>query len=110
MDFQNRRKLHGVIAPQGVLSRQSSSLGDQPSRHFDDAVLPGEIELEIRQGGRGVVGRDRAATLPPRDGGDRLGQRDSHDKERVPGGRSGESLHPGGAGFQHVPLQNRAGV
>ena len=47
MDFQGCRKLHGVIATQSVLSGERRRLGDQPGRHLDDAVLAGEIELEI---------------------------------------------------------------
>ena len=99
MDFQNRSELHGIIAAQTMPSRQRRCLGDQPGRHLDDAVLAGEIELEIRHGGRGVLGRDRAPTLPPRDGGYRFGQRHPHDKERMPDSRSGQGLHPARAGF-----------
>jgi len=110
VDFQNRRKLHGIIATQAVPSRQRRGLGDQPGRHLDDAVLAGEIELEIPQGGRGVLGRDRAATLPPRDGGHCLRQRDPHDKELMLDSRCTQGLHPGGAGFLYVSLENRAGV
>jgi hypothetical protein len=58
MDFQNCRKLHGVIATQCVLSGECCCLGHKPGRHLDDAVLAGEIELEIRHGGGSVFGRD----------------------------------------------------
>ena len=58
MDFQSCRKLHGIIATQSVLSGECCRLGDQPGRHLDDAVLAGEIELEIRHGGGSVLGRD----------------------------------------------------
>ena len=69
-----------------------------------------KVELKIGDGGRGVVGRDRAATFSPRDGGDRLRQGDPHDDERMPGGGCGQGLHPRGAGLLDVSLQNRAGV
>jgi hypothetical protein len=57
-ELQSRRELHGVIATQGAPSRQRCRLGDQPERHLDKAVLAGEIELEIGQGGYCVMGRD----------------------------------------------------
>jgi hypothetical protein len=61
MDFEDGRELHGIRATQAVPAGQRGSLGDQSGRYFDDAILVGEIDLEIRQGGRGIVGRDRAA-------------------------------------------------
>ncbi len=72
VDFQYRRELHGVIATLGVTSRQRRGLSNQSGRYLDDAVLAGEIEWEIRQGGCGIVRRDRAAPFPSRDGGDSL--------------------------------------
>ena len=68
MDFQGRRELHGIIASHGMPSRQPAAWATSPA-DLDGAVLAGEIELEIRQGSRGVLGRDQASTLPPRDGG-----------------------------------------
>ncbi len=110
MDFKGRSELHGVIASQGMRSRQYRSLGDQRGGNRDDDVLAGKIELEIRHGDRGVVGRDRAATLPPRHGGDSFSQRDPHHDERMPGDRCGQGLHPSSAGFLDVSLENRDGV
>jgi hypothetical protein len=105
MDLESRRELHSIIAAQGVLSRQGCRSGNQPGRHLDDAVLVGEIDPEIRDGDGGVLGCDRTATFPACDGGNRLGQRDPRKVQRMPGGRSGQGLHPGGAGLLDVSLK-----
>ncbi len=71
-------------SPQGVLLGKVRACCDQRDGNLDDAVLAGEIELEIGEGGRGVLG----VIEPPRSrrvmAGDRLGVRDPHDKERMP--------------------------
>src|SRR5437660_700938 len=79
-------ELHRVVAPQPMFPGQGSGLGYQPGGDFDGGILPGEIELEIGQGGRGVRRWDEAATLFPRDGGDRLGEGDPHHDQEMPGG------------------------
>ena len=43
MDFKGRSELHGVIASQGMRSRQYRSLGDQRGGNRDDDVLAGKI-------------------------------------------------------------------
>lgn len=53
MGFEGCRELHGVVAPQPVRPGQGSGMGHQGGGNLDDVLL-GEIDLEIRQGVRGI--------------------------------------------------------